>query len=399
MNLGWIDFSDTDRKRTMDVLRLFQEQGAVDELGIGVIRDGFANYFFPGTSTIQTRAKYFFIIPYAMMETVADPRVTTVQGALRRLDEIERECAIILKQNSGTLGVIGATILPKWVTRTPSTIYWNGLRTLGIFNGGMLHNMTISEYFRLALKLRDEKKSSAYGNRKEDADENERDDIDAGDFRYQNFWNLTPPQKDWKEHLTIKLTPFESDYLATKIKTTQPTSVFAYILKEGIDIEQYEDFPSFSYDIKPAIDEENKQMLELADRFNNFISVAQVLYNLIFSDNKNEVAISRWDELKDKAFSFAADIDLDAIFSLLRLNNYGLKEFLKKFKNATLAGEWDVAKDEIIKQEVRIKGARAKLKNKSRHSLENWIGGYRLDYRFADAKRLIRDIRNGVSHV
>lgn len=45
MNLGWIDFSDSDRKKTMDVLRLFQEQGAVDELGIGVIRDGFANYF------------------------------------------------------------------------------------------------------------------------------------------------------------------------------------------------------------------------------------------------------------------------------------------------------------------------------------------------------------------
>ena len=334
-----------------------------------------------------------------MMETVADPRVTTVQGALRRLDEIERECAIILKQNSGTLGVIGATILPKWVTRTPSTIYWNGLRTLGIFNGGMLHNITISEYFRLALKLRDEKKASAYGNRKADADENERDDVDAGDFRYQNFWNLSPPPKDWKEHLTIELTPFESDYLATKIKATQPTSVFAYILKEGVDIEQYEDFSAFSYDIKPHIDDENKQMLELADRFNNFISVAQVLYNLIFSDNKNEVAISRWNEIKDKAFSFATDIDLDAIFSLLRLNNYGLKEFLKKFKNATLAGEWDVAKDEIIKQEVRIKGARAKLKNKSRHSLENWIGGYRLDYRFADARRLIRDIKNKDSHV
>ena len=52
MNIGWIDFSDNDRKKTMDVLRLFQEQGAVDELGIGIIRDGFANYFFPGTSCL-----------------------------------------------------------------------------------------------------------------------------------------------------------------------------------------------------------------------------------------------------------------------------------------------------------------------------------------------------------
>ena len=182
MNLGWIDFSDSDRKKTMDVLRLFQEQGAVDELGIGVIRDGFANYFFPGTSTIQTRAKYFFIIPYAMMDTVRDTHVSSVQQALRRLDELEKESAVILKKNSDEQGIIGATVLPKWVVRTPSTIYWNGLRTLGIFNAGLFQNISISEYFRLAIKLREEKKASTLGNRKEDAEENNKDDVDAGDF-------------------------------------------------------------------------------------------------------------------------------------------------------------------------------------------------------------------------
>ena len=65
MQLGWIDFSKEDRQKALDVINLLSEQGAVDELGIGVIRDAFANYFFPGTSTIQTRAKYFLkdIIP------------------------------------------------------------------------------------------------------------------------------------------------------------------------------------------------------------------------------------------------------------------------------------------------------------------------------------------------
>lgn len=57
MQLGWIDFSKEDRQKAFDVINLLSEQGAVDELGIGVIRDAFANYFFPGTSTIQTRAK------------------------------------------------------------------------------------------------------------------------------------------------------------------------------------------------------------------------------------------------------------------------------------------------------------------------------------------------------
>lgn len=63
MQLGWIDFSKEDRQKAFDVINLLSEQGAVDELGIGVIRDAFANYFFPGTSTIQTRAKYFLIVP------------------------------------------------------------------------------------------------------------------------------------------------------------------------------------------------------------------------------------------------------------------------------------------------------------------------------------------------
>ena len=49
---------------------LLSEQGAVDELGIGIIRDAFANYFFPGTSTIQNRAKYFLIVPYVLREAV-----------------------------------------------------------------------------------------------------------------------------------------------------------------------------------------------------------------------------------------------------------------------------------------------------------------------------------------
>ena len=52
MQLGWIDFSKEDRQKAFDVINLLSEQGAVDELGIGVIRDAFANYFFPGTSTM-----------------------------------------------------------------------------------------------------------------------------------------------------------------------------------------------------------------------------------------------------------------------------------------------------------------------------------------------------------
>ena len=68
MPLGWIDFSKTERNKVLSVLELLTEAGTLDELGIAPIRDGFANLFFPGTSTIQTRAKYFLIVPYALKD-------------------------------------------------------------------------------------------------------------------------------------------------------------------------------------------------------------------------------------------------------------------------------------------------------------------------------------------
>ena len=68
MSLGWIDFSKNERNKVLNVIHLLDEPAAIDELGIGAIRDAFADYFFPGTSTVQTRAKYFLIVPYVLME-------------------------------------------------------------------------------------------------------------------------------------------------------------------------------------------------------------------------------------------------------------------------------------------------------------------------------------------
>ena len=79
-NFGWVDFASENRQKMMDVVKLFREKDTVDELGIGTIRDAFANHFFPGTSTIQTRVKYMLFIPwiYQKIENkeITYPRVT-----------------------------------------------------------------------------------------------------------------------------------------------------------------------------------------------------------------------------------------------------------------------------------------------------------------------------------
>lgn len=50
----WLDFSEQDRQRALDVLHLFREKGTVDELGVGTVRDAIADVLFPGTSTIMS---------------------------------------------------------------------------------------------------------------------------------------------------------------------------------------------------------------------------------------------------------------------------------------------------------------------------------------------------------
>ena len=134
MQLGWVDFSREDREKVLDVMNLLQEPGAVDEIGIGVIRDAFANLFFPGTSTVQTVAKYFLIVPYILKEAADGQYGGDLRKIMQRIDDEEKQCGIRLMQNCpGEDGIIGRRVLPqKWVARRPSSIYWNGIRTYGI---------------------------------------------------------------------------------------------------------------------------------------------------------------------------------------------------------------------------------------------------------------------------
>ena len=65
---AWVDFAEEDRRKMLDVIHLFRERDTRDELGIGTIRDSFSDYFFPGTSTIQTKARYMLFIPWIYID-------------------------------------------------------------------------------------------------------------------------------------------------------------------------------------------------------------------------------------------------------------------------------------------------------------------------------------------
>ena len=63
-SFGWLDHSEQQRRQMLEIVDLFREKGTLDELGVGQVRDAFADIFFPGTSTLQTRARYLLFVPW-----------------------------------------------------------------------------------------------------------------------------------------------------------------------------------------------------------------------------------------------------------------------------------------------------------------------------------------------
>ena len=63
MDIGYINFGREEKENLYKVLQSIRDHHAIDELGIGRIRDAFSNKMFPGMSTLHNRAKYFAVLP------------------------------------------------------------------------------------------------------------------------------------------------------------------------------------------------------------------------------------------------------------------------------------------------------------------------------------------------
>ena len=393
MQLGWIDFSKEDRQKALDVINLLSEQGAVDELGIGIVRDAFANCFFPGTSTVQTRAKYFFIIPRILKEAVDGRYGKDIGRILKEIDADEKDCAIrLLNSDSKVEGVIGSRVLPKgWVSRRPSDIYWNGIKRYGIF---CIKDLSIREYISSALRIENQKTAIKSTKYTYDEEENNTDDMDAGNIDSIKFWSLPSYDNDWRDNLTIDLTKEESEYLNRQIQKETRGSLLEYILKNNIILDEYDSFESLRYALSDKVDIETADMMKLACDFNNLIYMARIRYNFMLSEGENKDALSEWERVRND-IKYRAKVDLDEVFFKLKLINIRTKKFLCNIQSAFINKDIDLADEIIRKRELHLKGSgRAKLMRTKEFDHSKWVGGKELDYRFFNARRIINDIYN-----
>lgn len=393
MELGWIDFSKSERSKILSVLDLLSESGTLDELGIAPVRDGFSNLFFPGTTTIQTRAKYFFIVPYALKQLEKSSE-TNPNRVFKALDAIEKNCGeILLNQNSNENGIIGKRSLQSggWVKRTPADIYWAGLKRYGIFTGGSL---SLCEYIRISCAMKEKKTTlKKLGNSYDNSEENECDDINAGDLFKMQFWKMPLYSDKWMENLSLNLTEAEGDFFREQIKTNCKDSLLACVLEMGIT--EFLECESFR-DLGAIIDkfpETVQQDYWLALAFSDFIYVIRTIYNIIISDGHNEVANEKLEVLKPD-FKNIANIDVDFILNKLEVfTNPLLKKFLKQSQELMIVGDIEGLKKCITNREVQLKGTnRAKTTHPGEFDVTEWIGGGELDYRFSNARTIVRDI-------
>lgn len=410
--IGWIDFSPADRNRVGTILDLLRPEGMVDELGMGTIRDAISNELFPGISTIQTRAKYFFIIPYILrdyqlLKSAHRRKITPAKYLENREYEIMWELSDKYNHEEGT-GIIGITkYKPEKIIRRPSAIYWNGINKYRFIDAG---GLPLDYFLKQAVNLTFESLISL-GSKGEDEDS---DDKDAG---YENVFRIKVPyKKGWGENLDINLNNKEAEFFKDRIIYISKEKLISELLTNARLWKIYEESESFmdfaSLSINRAIEgiitlnKNLKNSIITAHDFSEIMYGAHIKYNCIlhkiaFKSNYFDEDFERWkDGIKRKMLDFNN-------FNTDKLLDYDLKIRPNAFK--FIEDWWQLVKrdfqgeknidDMIISQEAITKGNKARLKWKNTEDAKEgeWIGLTYLDYRFNQAKSILKDIREGLN--
>ena len=421
MQVGWIDFSPEERSRTLTVLSSLTEPGSVDELGVGIVRDAMADKLFPGTSTLLTKARYFFLVPYLSryLEEGYDNARQDPRALRNTFRDLERRCAVGLRNceranNHSDEGIIGRVALSsgKWVTRGPGEIDWASLRTLGF----MRQDAPDSYQAQFAYLADARTRNRQYRNSPAEGDDG--DGLSDDKLAFTSMWNLPRGSyKDWRsawEHwgseASISLTQEEAVFLKNRIVASRPDSLYALILSDDalrsmalasiygeggtFSDSSFHEFLSHGFariqDLSPALG----QTCAIADGFSELVLGCRIAYNMQLG-GLEESGATEWDDFSSRAADVAHGVDLASVGKELNLSWHPgfqtLGAFLRRSAACMESGDLDGLKEQVRRREADIKGSRRKIGAKNAGDYA-WRGGHRLPYRFANAMAIVREI-------
>lgn len=353
-----------------------------------------ADILFPGTTTIQTRARYFLFIPW-IYTNLERRQVTSAQIAGRaRAAEIALIEPLADDDRDGVIGIDARARLK----RLPSSVYWQGLGSWGL---------------RLYPGSQDQYHRSLDGFYRSTSQARRNDDGELPDGGQANWDPAMPPAPDgFPEVASLALRPEESEYLRDRIVLRHPGTLLAALTQ--VPPWQPQGF-AWLHPAASDIPPQNQRELHHARCFSELLHGVQLLYNLMLSEKTDaaeriddyrlrllrwqETMVLRWSELEQWARH-----ERDDFWQLLA----GAKVppptrcFVDQWLERVLAaGPATVADDETARRlvhhrEVRLKRKMARLENPVALSL--WggaAGASQLDMRWGITQRLLGDILLG----
>ena len=90
-HVSWLAFDADQQRQTQLLMAALNETSAIDELGLGVIRDLIAGALHPGLTVLHTRAKYLLFIPHDFTSLTGDSADGVAEEAEQRESATDHE--------------------------------------------------------------------------------------------------------------------------------------------------------------------------------------------------------------------------------------------------------------------------------------------------------------------
>jgi hypothetical protein len=380
------------------MLDLFKEQGTVDELGLGSLRDVISNALFPGTSVLHTRLRYVLFIPWIYRKIEAwGPGYDTAHYAR----EMEVQLIHALADSEDTAGVIGIEAREA-LSRMASSAYWAMLVRWGVFLQPRPQGWYHANFDAL---LRGRTQA-------------QRADDPGVIWSQKSTWHPRLPTvpTDFPDSADFALTPEEADFLLGRILERCGGTLLSWLAQEGSDLmdEHFWNEPAALH--APA---EILAQIELGRRFSLHVEGAPLLYNLLLAESRialqpsegDEELVERYrNELAEWACQEAEEQPFDArqLWALVAQQGGHVKNAQRQFieswsQTVAEGGAHSVRESQQLRQLIRrreqqLKGHRARLVNSGR--LLDWSGRTgvgRMQFRWPNVRQLLIDLHLGLA--
>lgn len=395
-SLGWLDLDTASSERVATLLRSLEEPGTIDALGLGSIRDAFSDMLTPGTSTVQTRLRYFIFLTWIFQRLEAEA-VPPARFA-RRLRDYEVRLIDCLRHLGSNQGVIGR-IAGRNLRRMPSDIYWGSMEAWGIKK----LDLSLADYGRQARAL---------GRHRP-----ERDDDGGATEPAGSIWGAVPeaPEDFPTGQITFELEPDEAQALTEGIRQRHPGTLIAVLSATPELALDSIDYPWLLP--APRLPNRLAEMLHHARCFSELTHGPQLVYNLLLAraarhelgwdtkelEESQKAKLDDWSQLVGgRHAELQSWVNAPHDFRQV-LAGYGIAHSTLEFwdemarhavGNPARFAEHPEVHLLIRSRERRLKSKRARLSHQT--ALENWnqapFGG-QLEYRWSITKSYLQDLR------